>query len=329
MASDRKILHHCKNRHGFTLVELLVVIAIIGTLVGLLLPAVQSARESARRITCQNNVKQLALAMLNYESMRKALPNNLGKESNATPGLPAPEMDTTSRGRSWIMGILPALEQTDIYNRIKLDQPIDDPANIAVFTQPLRQLMCPSDSTRGVLGSRTNIGAAGTNTAGVWGTTNYKAVAGGNWEFSPYQFSFPSGRWKDDANGFDNGNGIICRNKLNVSQNVTRLSNITDGTSKTLAIGEAVPEWCSHTTWFHCNHTTASCALPLNNRVGQVDLVANATDWEHNYSFFSKHVGGAIFALCDGSTTFLLQSIDLSLYRQLATINTGEVASVP
>lgn len=83
------------------------------------------------------------------------------------------------------MRIPPALEQTDVSNRIKFDQPIDDPANVAVFTQPLRALICPSDSTPGVLGGRTNLGTAGANTTGAWGTTNYKAVAGGNREFNP------------------------------------------------------------------------------------------------------------------------------------------------
>ena len=89
-----------RDHRGFTLVELLVVIAIIGTLVGLLLPAVQAARESSRRGACQNNIKQLSLAMLNYESARKRLPNNFGKEANAAPGLPSPPPNDTIRRTS-------------------------------------------------------------------------------------------------------------------------------------------------------------------------------------------------------------------------------------
>ncbi|NCY02223.1 MAG: DUF1559 domain-containing protein [Planctomycetia bacterium] len=319
-----------RARSGFTIVELLVVIAIIGTLVGLLLPAVQAARESSRRGACQSNVKQLALAMLNYESSRKRLPNNFGKESTASPGLPAPQIDGTNRGRSWIMLILPFIEEAATFNQIRFDQSIDDPTNVAVFSRPLRGVLCPSDTSSGVMANRENLGAIGANTSGSWGVTNYKAVAGGNWEFAPTgRISFPTGRWANDSNCFENGNGIICRNKLNDPGNFTRLANITDGTSKTFAIGEAVPEWCTHTTWFHCNHTTASCGLPLNNRLGEVNLVANASDWANNYSFFSRHTGGAMFALCDGSTTFVSQSIDATLYRQLATIDTGEPVSVP
>ena len=328
----------CKSRRtqtwpglpaAFTLIELLVVIAIIGVLVGLLLPAVQQVREAARRSYCQNTMKQLGLAMQNHESAKKRFPGNLGKASTAASGLPSPELDETNQGRAWITESLPFLELGSLYDQIEFDQPISTAANVNVFSQPIKFLICPSDENNGTLGNRTNIGAVGANTSGVWGTTNYKAVAGANWEFGVHRNAVGSGRWQGDYNGFDYGNGIICRNKLNDPANVTKPKHITDGLSKTFAIGEAVPAWCSHTTWFHCNHTTATCAIPLNNGVGTVDLESNATDWENNYSFFSRHAGGGIFAMADGSTKFVNDTIDLNVYRGLATISSGETVSVP
>ena len=122
---------------------------------------------------------------------------------------------------------------------------------------------------------------------------------------------------------------MICRNSDNQPNNKTTISDIRDGTSKTFAIGESVPEWCQHTTWFYFNHSTASCGVPLNYRVGMVDLVAATGDWGRNYSFFSRHAGGAMFAMADGATTFIEDQIDLTVYRQLATISGAENVALP
>jgi len=318
-------------RAGFTLVELLVVIAIIGTLVGLLLPAVQGARESARRSACQNNIKQLALGMINHESANGRLPPSLGFESTVvgkTYVTSLPPFDTSHKGRSWIIGTLPFIEESQLYNSIQLNQAISVAANTAAFKTAIRALLCPSDgsNTSGVMANRSNIDY---NAATSWGTTNYKAVSGANWNSAPYVQGSTVGRNAVSTDYRDQGNGIICVNAYNDPGNITKLKDILDGTSKTLAIGEAVPEWCSRTTWFFGNHASANCAGPPNYRVGVVDLVAVSTDLTNNLFFFSKHPGGVTFALCDGSTTFLLDSIDLTLYRQLATISAQETASLP
>jgi prepilin-type N-terminal cleavage/methylation domain-containing protein len=316
-------------RLGFTLVELLVVIAIIAVLIGLLLPAVQSAREAARRSSCQNNVKQLGLGMLNYESARGQFPHNLGRESTVVSAGGAP-YSTANRGRSWITAILPHMEQTTLADQIKLDQPVSDPANLVAFATAIKGLLCPSDgSSQGTMNGRANLGNHPT-AGSMWGVTNYKAVAGGNWAWGDHTgVSHPGGRWPGNANGIDRGNGLICRNSDNRPENVTTMPAISDGTSKTLAVGEAIPEWCTHTSWFFFNHSTASCGVPMNYRKGQTDLRAAAGDWGRNYSFFSKHPGGCTFGLADGSTRFLADSIDLAIYRQLATISGGETAPLP
>jgi len=311
---------------GFTLVELLVVIAIIGVLVGLLLPAVQSAREAARRSSCQNNVRQLGLGVLNYESAKKEYPYCLGKESTAPAG-GGPPYNQSNRGRSWIAAALPYMEEQALYDQIIFDAPVNDPANLVAYGTAIKTLICPSDDNPGTRNGVANIGNH--PTAGQqWGMTNYKGVAGGNWGWGDHGGVTQGGRWSGNANGLDRGNGVICRNSDNQPGNISRIASLSDGTSKTLVMGEAIPDWCSHTSWFFFNHSTATCGIPMNYRKGQVDLVGARNDWGRNYSFFSKHPGGCNFGMGDGSTQFLNESIDLTVYRQLATISGGEAVSL-
>ncbi len=317
------------HRSAFTLVELLVVIAIIGVLIGLLLPAVQSAREAARRASCQSNIKQVGLALHSYASANNdTFPHNLGRESTVSAAGGAP-YNTGNRGRSWIARILPYMENTNLYDRMQFDQPLSNADNLDVCGTAIKELICPSDTSRGLMNDRANLGNHPTS-GRQWGVTNYKAVAGGNWAWGDHTgVRMTNGRWPNSDNGIDRGNGMICRNSDNQPGNITTFTDITDGTSKTFALGEAVPEWSNHTTWFFFNHTTGGCGVPLNYRVGLVDLFAARWDWGRNYSFFSRHPGGAMFAMADGSTTFITNSIPLSLYRQLATIGSGEAVSLP
>lgn len=313
------------NRQAFTLVELLVVIAIIGILVALLLPAIQSAREAARRAQCTNNLKQLALALQNYHDTYQCFSINYGGNQ---------QYNNTGTGKSWLIGILPFIEQQQLYSQIDFTVAIGDntatanrTANTAVAEQMVKPFLCPSDgdSAPGVQSGRANVG-------GTWGVNNYKAVAGGNWNWGDHTgVAQLTGKWPSDANGLDRGNGIITRNSDNQVLNYTRMANITDGTSLTFAIGEAVPSWCQHTWWWWFNGATATCGIPLNYRIGYGDgqLKAWTGDWNRNYSFFSRHPGGGQFALCDASTHFVTDSIDITLYRQLATINGSESVQVP
>jgi prepilin-type N-terminal cleavage/methylation domain-containing protein len=314
------------GRRAFTLVELLVVIAIIGILVALLLPAIQAARESARRATCINNLKQLATAMHGYHDTYQCLPINYG--GNA-------QMNNTGTGKSWLIGILPFIEQQALYSQIDFTKGIGDNTaaanrteNTGVAEQVVKTFLCPSDSSGidGVMGGRANVG-------GNWALNNYKAVAGGNWGWGDHNVSQVSGRWGGINDGLDRGNGVICRNNGNNTLNWTRFSHITDGTSVTFAVGEAVPAWCTHTWWWWYNGATATCGIPLNYRIqygdSQLKTTAWAQDWGRNYSFFSRHPGGGQFALCDASTRFIMDSIDITLYRQLATIDGNEAVQVP
>ncbi len=301
------------TRRGFTLVELLVVIAIIGVLVALLLPAVQSARGAARRTQCTNNLKQLMLGVHNYH-------NNFGQVpvsySNADWG-------ANRTGHSWFNGLLPFFEQQALYDIIRYGEPVSHPDNVTVSTTVMNVLLCPSnDNGNGKLpGMRRDADIPRA-------VTNYKAVAGANWQWGDHTVSQPNGRWAGSSDGLDHGNGFICRNILQIDANSTRFGDVTDGLSNTFAIGETVARWCDHSWWFNYNGSTATCAIPLNYRKGIVDLEAQWLDWPRNYSFFSQHSGGAHFAFADGSVRFINDSIDLTIYRNFATIDGEEVTTL-
>ncbi|WP_246128198.1 DUF1559 domain-containing protein [Planctopirus ephydatiae] len=308
------------RRHGFTLIELLVVIAIIAILIALLLPAVQQAREAARRTQCRNNIKQLGLAIHNYHDTFQAFPGNI------TNGA----YDTSTRSRSWLVAILPYIDQGPLYNTIDFSaslansttSPLPTPytPNTIAAMSVLPAFLCPSDPTNGNgrLNGRANI------TDDFWGVTNYKTVAGSNWAWGTFTYTHPSGRNAGSNNGLDAGNGFNCRvgGQGNL---VNRMRNLTDGTSNTTIVGEAVAGRCTHTSWWHFNHSTGTAAIPLNHYVRNTSITAG--DWPNNYSFGSLHVGGGHFLMGDGTVRFISENIDLQLYRNLATIDGGETLS--
>ena len=324
-------------RSGFTLVELLVVIAIIGILIALLLPAVQAAREAARRSQCNNNLKQLALGLHNYHDINKRLPNNHGGRFPVTPSsvaqITGASYGSGSQGISWMTKVLPFIEQGNLYNQVKFDvtngkedSPLSVSANTAVAATVVPAFLCPSDNNEeGIMGGRANVG-------GNWGVNNYKAVAGGNWAWGDHtNIKQLKGRWYNQTNGLDLGTGIICRNDTNRRANRTRFADIEDGTSNTFAIGEAVPKWCNHTWWWWWNATTATCGVPLNYRknIATVNLDASLGDWPRNYSFFSRHPGGANFAMADGSVRFVQDSVAIGVYRSVAAMSDKAAVSLP
>jgi prepilin-type processing-associated H-X9-DG protein len=303
---------------------LLVVIAIIAILIGLLVPAVQKVREAAARAQCQNQLKQLALACHNHHDARKALPQNFG--GNAGWGIGAANW-------SWITFILPYIEQGPLYNQINLTtgtngMPLTHQnANAAVkaaINSPIPVLRCPSDPDSGQ--------ASWTDRADVGGTpvaiTNYKGVAGSNWEWGIGLWNPGWQAGASDQNGLDNGNGVLWRSNGTNGKKYT-LQAITDGTSNTFLIGESLPSRSQWTgAWCYANNATGTCAIYPNafQTNGQIFGVG---DWPDNYSFHSAHTGGVQFAMCDGSVQFISSGIDINGYRALATRAGGEVATIP
>lgn len=328
--SRKKSVHH-----GFTLIELLVVIAIIAILIALLLPAVQQAREAARRSQCRNNLKQLGLAIQNYHDSAKAFPINY---SIACCGVDTPQA-------SWITNILPQMDQASLYKSFDRRYGLtNDPrftagaliSNNTAAKSVLTGLICPSDTHNGTMDTRAN--APG----GQWGVNNYKGVAGANWAWGTWGAATASGgapwtstRWGTSNNGLDRGNGLFFRG--NAFTYSVSMRDVRDGTSNTFAMGEAVPRWTTHTWWWWHNGATATAGIPLNAAVQNAGCItANPSsrlaqlecawgDWNNNYSFFSQHTGGAHFAMVDGTSRFISNSINFDVYRRLATIDRGDV----
>lgn len=318
------------RRIGFTLVELLVVIAIIGILIALLLPAVQAAREAARRMQCGNNVKQISLAIHGYNDNYKTIPYNFSNY-RFTPGGYA----ATEKGISWMTGILPYVEQKILYSRLDFGQPVGSPSNLPVYQSPVPAFLCPSDSlTSG--GRMPGAPYTGCCDDTKWwveerlAVTNYKACAGANWNSCGFRHSTTAGRFSGSVNGFEQGTGIIIRNwNAPADLVVTRFGDIRDGLSNTFAVGEAVPYWCGWTEWGWSNGNTASCGVPLNYGKGQIDLHARWNNSGCSYIFFSLHPGGATFSMVDGSVRFVADNIDFTLYKSLATISGAEALQSP
>ncbi len=300
------------GRGAFTLIELLVVIAIIAILIALLVPAVQKVREAAARTQCQNNLKQLGLAIHNYHDTYKYLPISVSPWNEG--GL-APHT-----GRGWILESLPYLEQSPLYRQFEPSRVGDMfsgqglmSCQAAMQTQ-LPLLMCPSDNSSAQLSTTEYqwgpIAVAVTNYKGVIGTSNM----GGGWPSSP------SGTW--DGHWSTQCNGLFFRNSYQVK---IKLNAIIDGTSNTLMVGEDVHEHNYHGAAFYANGDYASCHAPLNNFPNPPDPY----NWPRVMSFRSRHTGGANFCLADGSVRFVAQDIDWLKYQQLCTRNGGEPVQVP
>ena len=230
--SASQFVRRTKDR-AFTLVELLVVIAIIGILVALLLPAIQAAREAARRAQCQANIHNVALAVLNYESAKKTMPNGMNFDSSG-----GAIHTLTKYGPNWIIDILPYIENQavrDAFDPASLVEPYSVPINDTSTTSRAYKargtiipvLLCPSDGSNKQLYQ----GKSGTTHGGNWGRTNYAGNAGRGFLYGGtgrlYVSNADSAAWKDNC-----VRGVMGPNVA------VPLRRITDGTSKTFLVCE-------------------------------------------------------------------------------------------
>jgi prepilin-type N-terminal cleavage/methylation domain-containing protein len=284
-------------RRGFTLVELLVVIAIIGTLVGLLLPAVQAAREAARRSQCGNNLKQLALAAHTHESAQRSLPS--GWENTYT----------RTNAETWGWGALlqPALEQAPLHAQLRVTQGNLAANLLSSQWQPVTTglqtvigtFLCPSDvdADGGLIHNdrRFNGGIGFAARAYTPGKSNYIGVAG------HYVVTDA-----DRANsGMLYGNSRI------------RIAQISDGTSKTLMFGERDTRNCRGGAWAGIRNPQGTGSRGIWTAVGhaRAKLNESALPWDNDplgcgQGFSSLHQGGAQFASADGAVRFITDDID-------------------
>ncbi len=323
-----------RSRLAFTLVELLVVIAIIGVLVALLLPAVQSAREAARRMQCQSNLKQIALALHNYESTHKKFPPGIVQQQGDPQFVAgATAANTINNTESWAWGafLLPYIEQNALYESAGIGRGGLLQNAVTQASTPINTYRCPSDGRAPKV--RINMGF--TVRFGPWALSNYKANCG----HSGCGISGSDGLfWRSNAPGEGGTPSDIG------------FRQIEDGTSNTIAIGEiafirkangvelrhqaAVWAGCVQGQQGNCvDDILATGRAAINHLTNNADQLAE--------SFSSLHSGGgAGFVFADGSVHFLTQNIDYktdgpsnasavdSVYERLLARNDGQLVTL-
>lgn len=293
------------RKRGFTLIELLVVIAIIAILIALLLPAVQQAREAARRSQCKNNLKQIGLAMHNYHDVYNTFPNGRYGCCWGT----------------WLVAILPYVEQANLYQLYEQDRkygiPVDDAryghaANLPVTTKRISVYTCPSDTPNSPIGNITSH-----NYAVNYGNTSY---------------------------GQGDLNGVVFRGapfRNAQSGKPSTFADFQDGTSNTLLVAEVIQGQGSDLRGFAWWGDASGFETYLSPNDSQPDRIYSASycntggtnppcavSTSTNPTMFaarSRHVGGVQVTLGDGSSRFISENIDLNTWRALSTTQGAEV----
>jgi prepilin-type N-terminal cleavage/methylation domain-containing protein/prepilin-type processing-associated H-X9-DG protein len=336
---------------GFTLIELLVVIAIISVLIALLLPAVQSAREAARRASCTNNLKQIGLALHNYEEAMNVFPPGYVSSIDQTK-LDACNQDAedqlcVDRGSGWAWGsmILPFMEQQPLYNSINFNLSVAFRDNDTCSLTSLGAHLCPSDDGPSVVPVFKD--PPDPNKPGSFNATNIvDTLSRGN-----YVGMYGIGEICAQSGALDSPNnngagplgqhaGIFYRNSA------TRIAAITDGTSNTIAVGErshnlsyvtwvarSIDGWLGKTSLVEggtdlFNASPEECWTQIMGPAGLEDGTRTINDARaHVEDYWSRHPGGANMLFADGSVHFLKSSISPVPWRAMATRAFGEVIS--
>ena len=303
------VLRVGRRHRGFTLVELLVVIAIIGTLVALLLPAIQAAREAARKASCRNNLRQIGVAMHNYESATGKLPPGYqfvqGNQGNAL-------------GYSWTTMLLPFMELQNLYDAFDFKKPIYDNINAAVREQHIESLLCPTDDVS---------------------PTGFVEMGDERYAMACYVANFGAPDLDEDQEQINPAPtdpfqrpgpwGPFYRNSE------TELRHITDGLSHTLMVGERQngPFRTSGAHGVHIEYETtwAGAVRDIDDYTddhGHMVLFQTGHTPNHPDSddrdVSASHSGEALFLLCDGSAHSIAEDIDEKVYFALGTMNWEE-----
>ena len=324
------------SRRGFTLVELLVVIAIIATLIGLLLPAVQTAREAARRSACSNNLKQIGIGVLGFESAKSAYPAGYSFFSRSAEPC-----------WGWSVFIMPFIEQQGLYDRLQPDsrrlsvlyKAGAAPADVLLLQTSIPTLRCASD-TSPVL-----------NTLCTFGNTNHYAIATSNYVANAGAYCKPSAvtgtsvcilnnpsndkycapLYDHDPGGTFVGVYDIDGSPAGRGPRGLRLRDITDGASKTIAVGErqqvnyaAVWAGTGSSAGYGSQHSGRTLGRP--GFIMNFDyILATGNSDNQGKGFSSKHPGGAQFVFMDGSVSFISENVTTTELSYMGNRSDGQV----
>lgn len=283
--------HRSTPVKGFTLIELLVVMAVIAVLVALILPAVQNAREAARRSTCQNHLKQIGIALQTYHVAQRALPSGfIGVD--ATSGL----HDINGiNSFGWGTMILPLLDQENLYKELNTKLPMLDAFNSAGIAKPVVVFRCPSDGGADAFEINDASGAI----LGTLSSANYVGHFGTKKISDCY--ATPNQQCKAD--------GLLFHNSL------VRLRDVTDGQSSTFLVGERRSGEPGG-----LNSTWVGAAPNGENSIGRVLGTAfHKMNSANQHAFSSTHVGGCFMLTCDGAAKFVSEEIDKAVWQGLGT----------
>jgi prepilin-type N-terminal cleavage/methylation domain-containing protein/prepilin-type processing-associated H-X9-DG protein len=290
--TQRGVLLRADRRSAFTLVELLVVIAIIGILIALLLPAVQAAREAARRMQCTNSLKQIGLSLHNYHDTFKSFPPGGLEFSNVSAnGIPDGTYKSMGPMWGWAAFILPYMEQKPLYDQLQMDiytlNQVIDPAVVnrpELVETPIDSYICPSGRSLPV-NNNNNLGPGNTIIVERPGTLSYPGCRGTN----------------------DN-NGVLIRDRA-PSKCCVKFAEISDGTSNVFAVGERCQNEGNAAIWAGVDENDAATGVVENHTLGQCQEGPNKPGNKGN-GFTSNHPDGVNFLMCDGSVHFISEMIE-------------------
>ncbi|MBA4029857.1 MAG: prepilin-type cleavage/methylation domain-containing protein [Planctomyces sp.] len=324
---------HTSSRPGFTLIELLVVIAIIAILIALLLPAVQQAREAARRTQCKNNLKQFGLALHNFHDTYNVFPAGMSDDDNKSWG--------------WGAAVLPELDQAPLYNLLVADTLyyFRVPVNGSGYTSHANIDGTPANNAAEINTNAASGAAQRVLTAFVCPSDTLPAKDNDGYAKSNYMGNIGGEISTTCADGNFNGarqTGVFRMSNNNTDTWWTKMRDFTDGTTNTALLGEVsisanvspsntgngnYPLWAAGNNNAGCNGRTS-----IGGQLRIMDNVLDATTGQGIYringgsdqAFGSRHTGGAHFLLGDGSVKFLSENIDLTLYRGIGSRAGGE-----